>query len=94
MTKRRVKRHPVTQPADKPYRFIPLTQGKNAIVDAEDFEWLSKNDSHRTHIGTFDSAEQAARAYDRFAKILHGEFAHLNYPMASNVSTSLPQVKQ
>ena len=39
---RRVKRHAVTQPLDKPYRFIPLTQGQNAIVDAADFEWLSR----------------------------------------------------
>ena len=42
MPKYRVKRHSVTQPLNKPYRFIPLTQGQNAIVDAEDFEWLSQ----------------------------------------------------
>lgn len=42
MPERRVKRHSVTQPLDKPYRFVPLTQGQNAIVDAADFEWLSK----------------------------------------------------
>jgi hypothetical protein len=40
--KRRVKRHTVSQPLDKPYRFIPLTQGQNAIVDVEDFEYLSQ----------------------------------------------------
>jgi hypothetical protein len=38
----RVRRHEVTQPLDKPYRFIPLTQGKNAIVDVEDFDRLSQ----------------------------------------------------
>ncbi len=37
----RVRRHEVIQPPDKSYRLIPLTQGQNAIVDAEDFEWLS-----------------------------------------------------
>ena len=42
MPKIRVVRHEVTQPLDKPYRLIPLTQGQNAIVDASDFEWLSK----------------------------------------------------
>lgn len=36
------KRHPVTQPIDKPFRYIPLTQGQNAMVDAYDFEWLSQ----------------------------------------------------
>lgn len=40
--KRCVKRHTVTQPVGKPYRFIPLTQGQNAIVDATDFEWLNQ----------------------------------------------------
>ncbi len=39
---RRVKRHAVTQPLDKPYRYIPLTQGKVALVDERDFEWLSQ----------------------------------------------------
>ena len=34
-------RHAVTQPLDKPYRLIPLTQGQNAIVDVEDFERVS-----------------------------------------------------
>src|SRR5712664_3456881 len=38
----RVKRHAVTQPLDTSYRLIPLTQGQNAIVDLEDFEWLSQ----------------------------------------------------
>lgn len=42
MPKCRVKRHAVIQPLDKPFRFIPLTQWQNAIVDAEDFEWLSQ----------------------------------------------------
>ena len=42
MPKRRMKRHAVTQPLDPSYRFIPLTQGLNAIVDTSDFEWLSQ----------------------------------------------------
>lgn len=40
----RVVRHEVVQPLDQSYRIIPLTQGKNAIVDVEDYGWLSQSD--------------------------------------------------
>jgi AP2 domain len=49
-----VKRHAVTQPLNQSYRLIPLTQGQNAIVDTEDFDWLNRWNwyalwSHATH---------------------------------------------
>jgi len=34
------------QPPDDKIRYIPLTQGKYAIVDAEDYEWLSQYKWH------------------------------------------------
>lgn len=34
----------------------------------------------REYIGIFDTPEEAARAYDEAAKIIHGEFAALNFP--------------
>jgi len=46
MSKYRVARHDVVQPRHASYRLIPLTQNQNAIVDLEDFRWLSQWNWH------------------------------------------------
>ena len=41
------------------------------------------------HIGTFQTEEEAAKAYDLVAYYEHGEFARLNFPEEGGVSAAL-----
>jgi hypothetical protein len=48
---KKIRRAKVMQPKNEKIRFIPLTKGKVAIVDAEDYEWLSKYKWHAVDTG-------------------------------------------
>ena len=47
-----------------------------------DKKWIAgiKHNNKGIYIGLFEDKEEAARAYDKKAKELHGEFAYLNFP--------------
>ena len=94
MPKPRVVRHAVTQPLDKAYRLIPLTQGQNAIVDLEDFEWLNQWNwfamySQKTE--TFYAVRNKNNLMHReILKSLHGEDSdHRNHDTLDNRKENL-----
>jgi hypothetical protein len=59
--------------AASPYKGVfPRPDGK--------FEASICHDGRKQYLGRFENEIEAARAYDKKAKELHGEFAYLNFP--------------
>lgn len=59
-------------------------------------QWIAKmrNNYKEVFIGRFDSEEDAALAYDKVARELHGEFANLNFPEISDYSDLIFKVSK
>lgn len=99
MPKYRVLRHEIVQPLDQSYRFIPLTQGQNAIVDANDFEWLSTfawyADFDKTGFYAKYGHRNAVRMHRLILGCKKGEFAdHINGDTLDNRRENLRKCSQ
>lgn len=55
---------------------------KGVILEKRTGKWVATIQANKRgkYLGSFETPEDAAKAYDTAAKELHGEFAHLNFP--------------
>jgi len=63
----------ITRPCSSKYRGVSKSKQINKWA-----AYIAKN-RKRTHLGFFENEIDAAKAYDKAAKELHGEFARLNF---------------
>ena len=78
---------PANTAENKRNRGIPRnnTSGyKGVFWDQKKWRSAIKVDYQRKYLGSFDTAEEAARAYDAAARLYHGQFAYLNFQEANH----------
>jgi hypothetical protein len=68
------------------HRHLPLGRSGYRGVTRSGEKWIARvaTNETRVYLGTYDTAEEAARVYDDAARVLHNEFAILNFPEQKN----------
>jgi len=70
----------VCTPADNARNNTKRDPGRIGVREYRPGRWSAKCSDK--WLGTFNTPEEAARAYDEYAKVCYGEFATLNFPDA------------
>ena len=61
-------------------RYKSISGYKGVVIRGNRFRAQIKHNGIQESLGTYSTAEEAAKAYDRKALELFGEFAHTNFP--------------
>lgn len=82
LNNRRRNLRPCTTLQNNVNRALPNATGYRGVRPQPNGRWCAKMriGGRSTHLGSFDTPEEAARAYDAAARAEHGEFARLNFP--------------
>jgi hypothetical protein len=68
---------------NSPSRVGSTSSYKGASLSRGRWRSQIRIDGRNTHLGLFDTEEEAALIYDQFARLHHGQFARLNFPLAA-----------
>ena len=64
------------------YKGVCYMKKKKSMINEHSKPWVAqiKHNQKKIYLGIYKTKEEAARAYDKKAIELHGEFAQLNFP--------------